>query len=185
MARLLIRKMGYPDKSVTISVPLVTIGRTKENDIIFKGDSKVSRKHARIEFSKGVFTIEDLDSANGTIVNERLIRRRTNLKDGDKIVIGGTEVVFFSEGGIMPSESHAEEELKPFVPSPEELAKLKGRSSAPKPAAGSTPAKTPPPVAPVQAETAACPKCGSVIDTTSIPKGAKVGCAKCKSIFTV
>jgi pSer/pThr/pTyr-binding forkhead associated (FHA) protein len=189
MARLIIRKMGYPDKSTTISAPLVTIGRTKENDIIFRGDSKVSRKHAKVEFSKGVFTVEDLDSANGTQVNDRLIRRRTQLKDGDKIVIGATEVVFFSEGGIMSAGSQGEADVQPYVPSPEEVAKHRARVASAQPSPSAAPAKAPQkpavPVPQAQSETSACPKCGSVIDTTSIPKGAKVGCAKCKSIFTV
>ena len=144
MARIIIRKMGFPDKSVAITTPLVSIGRTKENDIIFKGDSKVSRKHAKIEFSKGVFTIEDLESANGTLVNDRLIRRRTILKDGDKIMIGATEVVFFSEGGIMPSDTHGEFDVQPYVPTPDEVATHRAKAGTPsvgKPAPVERPAR--------------------------------------------
>ncbi|GAB4150982.1 MAG: hypothetical protein Kow00107_01560 [Planctomycetota bacterium] len=189
MAKLMIRKIGYPDRSIKVNSPLVTLGRSKECDVVFRGDSKVSRKHAKIEFVKGVFYITDLDSANGTLVNDRLVKRRTQLKDGDKIVIGGTEVIFFSEGGIISSGVHSSDEVEPYVPTPEELAKHGVTvSAADKPDKGAKPVEKPrlPLVSESDADNmVACPKCGAVIDASNIPKGAKVGCAKCKNIFTV
>lgn len=44
--------------------PVLTLGRQKHNDLIFKGD-RVSRSHARIEHRKGRFVIVD-KSSNGT-----------------------------------------------------------------------------------------------------------------------
>lgn len=46
----------------------ITIGRTKDN-IICIDHKTISRRHARIQFSDGRYTIEDLGSNNGTFLN--------------------------------------------------------------------------------------------------------------------
>lgn len=58
--------------------------------------SYVSRKHARIEFEEGVFTIEDLGSSNGTFVLREDFERVevAPIKDGDEIAFGNARFVF-------------------------------------------------------------------------------------------
>ena len=57
-------------------------------------DASASRRHARLTWNGASFAIEDLNSANGTWVNgERLAGRRT-LKDGDRVHLGDTELLF-------------------------------------------------------------------------------------------
>jgi diguanylate cyclase (GGDEF)-like protein len=71
---------------------LVSIGRALDADIRLN-DSKASRLHAQISTDKtegpvgGRFTVKDLGSTNGTLVNGQLISE-TVLADGDKILIG-------------------------------------------------------------------------------------------------
>jgi DNA-binding response OmpR family regulator len=48
----------------------------------------VSRFHARIEFNGMRFVVQDLESANGTFVNEHAIRQPTVLRDQDIIGLG-------------------------------------------------------------------------------------------------
>ncbi|MDZ7815842.1 MAG: FHA domain-containing protein [Planctomycetota bacterium] len=195
MAKLMIRRMGSPDKEVKIKKNVFEIGRVKKNDLCLKGDVKISRRHAKIEFIKGRFYIVDLQSANGTYVNDRLIRVRTEVKDGDKIVLGDTEMVFFTEGGV--EEKPTEQKLEPV--SPANIEELKKAGKPDEKSADQTDVmkkeempfeKTKPGPKPLNfgdedSRTVNCPKCNSVIDVSSIPKGAKVGCAKCKHIFTV
>lgn len=60
-------------------------------------EAKVSRKHARILFQNGLYTVEDLGSTNGTFVNRgrRLIPGNPHLlKDGDEIIVGKTFLRF-------------------------------------------------------------------------------------------
>ncbi len=171
MARLIVRRKGTPEQTVEISSPVVTLGRSKDNTFILRGDRKISRRHAKIDYVDGKFYITDMGSANGTSVNERLIRSRTPLRDGDKINIGDTELIFFSDGGLSPA-------AEPEPISPEELAAMRPRAGN-APGAGDTAA------AAADASTVKCPNCGTVVDVTDIPKGAKVGCARCKHIFTV
>jgi hypothetical protein len=79
-------------------VPIVTdrvvIGRSRECDVRIE-DGNVSRRHAELNRDDGPgWTVVDLGSTNGTEVNGRRITKRTPLDDGDRIAIGGTELVF-------------------------------------------------------------------------------------------
>jgi len=59
------------------------------------GDDGISRKHARIVVDDKSVRIEDLGSANGTLVNGTLIQASA-LKDGDKIQLGSTTILKFT-----------------------------------------------------------------------------------------
>ncbi len=79
---------------VPVSGDRVVVGRSRECDVRVD-DNNVSRRHA--ELSRGEdseWSVVDLGSTNGTEVNGRRITRRTPLRDGDRIAIGGTELVF-------------------------------------------------------------------------------------------
>ena len=58
-------------------------------------DDGVSRRHARVIQLGGEVVIEDLKSANGTLVNGDLVESR-KLRDGDKIRLGSTTVLKFT-----------------------------------------------------------------------------------------
>lgn len=75
----------------------VVIGRSSELDMVLVEDM-VSRKHARIIFSSGVVTIEDLGSTNGTFVNGEKVRQ-ASLKEGDRILIGTSILKLIMHGG--------------------------------------------------------------------------------------
>jgi diguanylate cyclase (GGDEF)-like protein len=59
------------------------------------GDDGISRRHARIIVEDKVVRIEDLGSANGTLVNGSLVQSGP-LKDGDKIQLGSTTILKFT-----------------------------------------------------------------------------------------
>lgn len=63
-----------------------TLGRRDDCDLVLKFDG-VSRTHARLLPLNGGFEVEDLGSANGTIVGSEPVKRRP-LRDGDIIRIG-------------------------------------------------------------------------------------------------
>ena len=71
-----------------------SIGRSRECDVRVE-DGNVSRRHAELSRDgDSDWTVVDLGSTNGTEVNGRRITKRTSLDDGDRIGIGGTELVF-------------------------------------------------------------------------------------------
>jgi hypothetical protein len=64
-----------------------TLGRAPACDIVVNRLT-VSRFHARIEFNGMRFVVQDLESANGTFVNEHAIHQPTVLRDQDVIGLG-------------------------------------------------------------------------------------------------
>jgi phosphoserine phosphatase RsbU/P len=54
-------------------------------------DKKVSRRHASIIELEGKIFVEDLDSTNGTYVNNKEIKVR-ELSEGDTITVGETSL---------------------------------------------------------------------------------------------
>jgi len=71
---------------------VISIGRRSTNDVCVPNLS-VSGRHARIVLSDGEAWVEDLNSTNGTYINNRLISRQT-LNHNDELVIGKTRLRF-------------------------------------------------------------------------------------------
>ena len=76
----------------------LTIGRMNECEIVLT-DQAVSRRHFSVEAHGETLIVTDLESANGTFVNERLIRSCT-VTAGDTIRAGSVafDVVGQSDG---------------------------------------------------------------------------------------
>jgi pSer/pThr/pTyr-binding forkhead associated (FHA) protein len=78
------------DNKLVREVPVgsrpVTIGRAPDNDLSVD-NLAVSSYHAKVYFEAGRMVIEDLNSLNGTFVNDLRVERAT-LHDGDKVHIG-------------------------------------------------------------------------------------------------
>ncbi len=72
---------------------VTTVGRTNGNDLVISGRT-VSRRHARLWFADGRWFLEDLQSANGTLVNGTRIFQPVALNDSDVINFGDEVVVF-------------------------------------------------------------------------------------------
>ena len=71
------------------------VGKRKDNDYIID-NRQVSRNHMVIRWEKTHYTITDLDSVNGTIVNGKKIRPGTTivLHNDDRIFLANEEFVF-------------------------------------------------------------------------------------------
>lgn len=65
---------------------ITTIGRWEDNDIVVD-DRWVSRHHAQIQRMGEQYSIQDLDSKNGTFVNGRRITGPVTLTDGDEVQV--------------------------------------------------------------------------------------------------
>lgn len=59
-------------------------------------DDHASSHHARFQFAHGVWFVEDLNSTNGTWLNNRRMFNAQRLKKGDKIRIGRTTIQVMS-----------------------------------------------------------------------------------------
>jgi two-component system, cell cycle response regulator len=70
------------------------IGRAADASVRLKDDG-VSRKHAKIVHKGGDVVVEDLNSANGTLLNGQRVAQAV-LHDGDKIQVGSTTILKFT-----------------------------------------------------------------------------------------
>jgi pSer/pThr/pTyr-binding forkhead associated (FHA) protein len=98
----------------------VKIGRAPDNGLAL-GDTRASRYHARVLSQGDAFLLEDLESTNGTRVNDRPVTRRI-LTQGDVIQIGKTKIVFSLAAAAATPEPEPElapiPTLKPMASSP-------------------------------------------------------------------
>src|SRR6266436_3046170 len=92
----------------------IVIGRETTVEVCL-ADSAVSRRHSRIEKKSEQFWISDLQSLNGTFVNDVPVKQR-QLQHGDRIRIGDTQFLFLlHEGDVSSRSSHVEfDDRKPM-----------------------------------------------------------------------
>src|SRR5262245_37267921 len=90
-------RLRVGDAEVPLVGPEVSIGRTATSEILVN-EPLVSRRHARILVDGARLFIEDLDSANGTFVNQLRLVGRIALSPGDHILIGTQEMVVVEAG---------------------------------------------------------------------------------------
>jgi transcriptional regulator with GAF, ATPase, and Fis domain len=82
--------------------PLV-IGRETAANLCI-ADASVSRRHSRIERKDDGFVITDLESLNGTFVNDVPVKSRL-LEHGDRVRIGDSQFLFLTHEGDSMSKS--------------------------------------------------------------------------------
>lgn len=106
------------DTGQTRDYPLIegataTIGRLADNDICIR-ERHVSRRHAVISYRDGIFTINDLGSANGTFVNDKRLLGLFPLAAGDRIRLFVPTLVFCAAGsGARPPAEVAHPTVMP------------------------------------------------------------------------
>lgn len=71
----------------------IVVGRARAVEVMLD-DASVSRRHATIEVGPAGWQIDDVGSANGTLLNGRPVSAPTMLADGDTITFGGIVAVF-------------------------------------------------------------------------------------------
>jgi serine/threonine protein kinase len=93
LALLTMRSGPMKGRSYRFHQDVTTVGRTNGNDLVISGPT-VSRRHARLWFSDGNWYLQDVGSANGTLVNNVRIYQEVLLHDGDMINFGDEIVLF-------------------------------------------------------------------------------------------
>ena len=81
----------------------VVIGRDTTATLCI-ADASVSRRHSQIEKEDEQFVILDLESLNGTFINDVPVKRR-RLEHGDRLRIGDSQFLFLMHDGAVDSKS--------------------------------------------------------------------------------
>jgi adenylate cyclase len=97
MSRLILNPGMVDERVYELSPGVLTIGRTKDNDVYVLHKS-LSRQHARLEISPDGVVLVDLDSKNGTYVNGARVERRA-LSAGDSFRCGDLVFQLAGESG--------------------------------------------------------------------------------------
>ena len=89
-ARLVIKNGGFEGTTFELTAAETLIGRNPTTDITLL-DEGISREHAIILYDADgdSYSLEDLQSTNGTLVNGKRVRSVT-LEDGDELQVGRT-----------------------------------------------------------------------------------------------
>jgi Protein of unknown function (DUF3662)/FHA domain len=88
-------RLTFDGTSREIDQQKIVIGRSRDCDIQL-ADANVSRRHAELRQEGATYWIVDLGSTNGTEVNGKRVKR-AKLRDGDRIMLGSTEITFDRE----------------------------------------------------------------------------------------
>ncbi len=73
---------------------------------------QASREHAAIAVAGDTATLTDLNSRNGTFLNGRKIQEPSRLLVGDKVAIGGLELIVYESASIPDSAANTQENLE-------------------------------------------------------------------------
>lgn len=87
------RLIGQDGVIHALSGDVFRIGRLQDCQARFD-DPNVSRHHAELRMSGGAYSVVDLGSTNGTLVNGVRIAGETRLNDGDTVSVGNNSLTF-------------------------------------------------------------------------------------------
>jgi pSer/pThr/pTyr-binding forkhead associated (FHA) protein len=91
-AELVFRGGPRDGESVVVNAEIFGIGRNPDNQLVVE-DPSVSRRHARIVRRDDEYHITDLDSTNGSFVNDEKLTDQHQLANGDQVRLGAYDGV--------------------------------------------------------------------------------------------
>jgi class 3 adenylate cyclase len=164
---LLVKEGPLAGERLEIESRLV-LGRGDADVVI--DDPEISRRHALLRKGDGYVEIDDLDSLNGTWVNDHRISSTTRLRPGDVFRLGKTVIAVEESAPLTaPEAAGIHWKIAPetsFAPSaPAATAPEPAAAPAPVPA---TPPAPPPPAAAPEAlpvEAGRCPECKAEVSS--------------------
>jgi len=107
--KLLLKFHAAVIKEFPLEKTPVTIGRKPDNDIVID-NMAVSGHHAKITLQGDNYIVEDLQSTNGTFLNEKKILN-SGIKHNDAIIIGQHSLVFINPAPPPPAPEAPKQEM--------------------------------------------------------------------------
>jgi pSer/pThr/pTyr-binding forkhead associated (FHA) protein len=104
MARLILMFNNQVVKEYPLKKESITIGRN-EGNVITVDNLAVSGYHARIDVAGNEYILTDLQSTNGTFVNDKKIVSH-KLLHGDNIIVGKHRILFVGDGKELKVNVH-------------------------------------------------------------------------------
>lgn len=91
VGKLIVKDRGFlvTEQTVLLIGDSLNIGRNDTNEVVIN-ESIVSHEHAYISYYQNHYVLSDLNSTNGTRINDIPLQADTILRRGDNIQIGST-----------------------------------------------------------------------------------------------
>lgn len=97
-AELVIDSAGRSSLRIHLEKDSYKLGRSGTNDLPFPTDQSLSREHLVFERAYDAWTLRDLASRNGTLINGTRVNGTTPLKHGDRITAGHVSIRYDLHG---------------------------------------------------------------------------------------
>ena len=96
---LVIRDLEGQTTTIALDRDRITLGRSSANELSYPDDIGLSRQHLAIVGRDGKWTVEDLGSKNGTLLNGVRIEKPMPFGPGDRVSAGHLTIEFAGSGG--------------------------------------------------------------------------------------
>jgi pSer/pThr/pTyr-binding forkhead associated (FHA) protein len=93
LASLLAKAGAIKGQRFPIRTPIANVGRADYNDVVLP-DSSVSTSHAKLQRREGVWMVVDLDSTNGTFVDDERVKGEAAIGPGATLRFGDVVLTF-------------------------------------------------------------------------------------------
>ncbi|MBI5208669.1 MAG: FHA domain-containing protein [Elusimicrobia bacterium] len=110
MPKFLLKFNAAVIKEIVMDKDALTIGRKADNDVVIDNPA-VSGHHCKVSVQGGTYFVEDLDSTNGTYVNEKRVKK-SGLHHNDVVGVARHALVFL-EDAPAPEQPAAPPAAKP------------------------------------------------------------------------
>jgi len=119
MPRLVIKSQEFEGKIFELSGQSLTVGRGQDNSIQLAHPS-ISSHHAELKLEGGDYRLVDLNSTNGSKVNDERVTSNVLLRNHDVVMLGNILMSYLSENAL----------TAPPLPEPGQRIVLSGSGSA-------------------------------------------------------
>ena len=111
--QLIVLEGAGKGKKIDLSKPIIRIGKKEDNDLIVE-EKTVSRNHLEIIQTEDSYLLKDLDSTNGTFINDIRVKE-AYLTPGDIIRIGSIRIEFIAFDEKVSIEPSTRQEFGPLI----------------------------------------------------------------------
>lgn len=90
----ILRDLEGRTSTVILTDDRVTLGRSNQNQLSYPDDVGLSRQHLAMNYKDGKWTVEDLHSKNGSLLNGELLKCLMPFNPGDRVAAGHLTIEF-------------------------------------------------------------------------------------------
>src|SRR5271167_961167 len=103
MPKLLLKFNAAVIKEIALNKDSFSVGRKPDNDIVIDNPA-ISSHHCKISLQGGTYVVEDLESTNGTFVNQKRVKK-SGLHHNDVVGLAKHAIIFQEDNPTAPVDA--------------------------------------------------------------------------------